>query len=57
MASSNRMSVTITPAIRDSFIAFLNQAMALLPSAPTLSTEERKDISTIGTELISALRR
>jgi hypothetical protein len=51
MASSNRVSVTITPAIRDSFIAFIDQAMALLPSAPTLSTEERKDISTIGTRL------
>lgn len=51
MATSNRVSVTITPAIRDSFIAFLNQAAALLPVAPTLSNEERQEISTIGPRL------
>ena len=51
MATSNRVSVTITPAIRDSFIALLYQAAALLPASPTLSSEERQDISTIGTRL------
>jgi hypothetical protein len=51
MATSNRVSVTITPAIRDSFIALLDQAAALLPASPTLSSEERQDISTIGTRL------
>lgn len=51
MASSNRVSVSVTPAIRDSFIGFLNQAAALLPATPALSADDRQEISTIGTRL------
>jgi hypothetical protein len=35
----------------DAFIGFLNQAAAILPSAPTLSNADRQEISTIGTRL------
>ncbi|MBL9133504.1 MAG: hypothetical protein JNG86_19995 [Verrucomicrobiaceae bacterium] len=51
MATSNRVSVEITAAQLTSFLGFINQAAAILPPAPSLSSEERQAISTIGTRL------
>lgn len=51
MATSNRISVEITDAVKTQFIDLLTQAAALLPAAPTLTPEERQETPTIGPKL------
>ena len=51
MATSNRVALDITAAQLQTFLDAIAEASAVLPAAPSLSSEDRQEISTIGTRL------
>jgi|GEM_PF-3721612 len=51
MASTNRIALDLTAAQLQTFLASITAASAVLPAAPSLSSEDRQEISTIGTRL------
>jgi hypothetical protein len=51
MSTSNRVSLGLTAAQLQTFLDAIAAASAMLPAAPSLSSEDRQQISTIGTRL------